>query len=300
MSLKKSFAALAVVPLLFGLAACSSQSRAESSAEKGSAENPVVLGVMDEAEPYWQEFLDAAADEDIHVELKNFTEGTLANDALADGSIDINQFQHIIFLAQYNDAKGSDLVPVGATAIFPLALYSTQFESVDEIPDGAEISVPFDETNLSRSLLVLQAAGLISLKDGGSPFSTVDDIEKDASTVEVVPVEPSLTSTTLPDVAGAIVNNNFAADAGLGAEELLTQDDPTDPSAFPYINIFATQADDAGEQVYADLVRIFQETDAVQQGGIDSYGDSAVLVDTPVDELLASLEETTAQVASSD
>ncbi|WP_437582935.1 MetQ/NlpA family ABC transporter substrate-binding protein [Paramicrobacterium sp. CJ85] len=300
MSLKKSFAALAVVPLLFGLAACSSQSRAESSAEKGSVENPVVLGVMDEAEPYWQEFLDAAAGEDIHVELKNFTEGTLANDALADGSIDINQFQHIIFLAQYNDAKGSDLVPVGATAIFPLALYSTQFESVDEIPDGAEISVPFDETNLSRSLLVLQAAGLISLKDGGSPFSTVDDIEKDASTVEVVPVEPSLTSTTLPDVAGAIVNNNFAADAGLGAEELLTQDDPTDPSAFPYINIFATQADDASEQVYADLVRIFQETDAVQQGVIDSYGDSAVLVDTPVDELLASLEETTAQVASSD
>lgn len=295
MSLKKHIAALTALPLLLGLAACSSSSD-DSSSPKGSADNPVVLGVMDEAEPYWQEFIDAAADEDIHVELENFTEGTLANDALVEGSIDGNQFQHIIFLAQYNESKGSDLVPVGATAIYPLGLYSTQYDSVDDIPDGSEISVPNDETNLSRSLLVLQSAGLLTLEDGGSPFSTTDDIIADESTVTVSPVEPSLSSTTLPDVAGAIVNNNFAADAGI-EDDLIAQDDPNDESAFPYINIFVTQADDADDPVWADLVRIYQETDAVQQGVIDSYGSSAVLVDTPVEDLVASLEETEKQVA---
>lgn len=262
-----------------------------SASGLGSESDPVRIGTVGASDPYWQTYVDAALEAGIHVELVDFGDYPQPNPALTAGEIDVNQFQHIIYLAEYNVASDEDLQPIGSTAIYPLGLYSTQYESTEDIPDGAKVAIPDDPSNLARSLLVLQSAGLITLKDGGSPFSTLNDVDESASRVEVTTLSAELTPTSLPDVAAAIINNDFVADAGLTADDAIAQDDPSDPNALPYVNVFATQADDADNPVLLELVKIFQDTQAVLDGVSESSGGTAEFLKIPAEELQASLAE---------
>jgi D-methionine transport system substrate-binding protein len=262
---------------------------------KGSPADPVKIGVVGASDPYWAVYQEAAADEGITIELIDFTDYAQPNPALTEGDLDLNQFQHIIYLAQYNTSAEEDLAPIGSTATYPLSLYSTKYASVEEIPDGETVAVPNDASNLARSLLVLQAAGLVELRDGGSPFSTIDDV-LDTSRVAVTTLEAALTPTSLPDVAAAIINNDFVEDAGLSFEDAIASDDPADPSAQPYINVFASRAEDKDNELYTRLVEIFQNTPAVTEGLIDVSGDTAVLVQTPAAELEESLATVQSQL----
>lgn len=277
----KLIAALAAAPLVIGLAACSAA---------GAAEDDVVrIGVVGKSDPQWPAFEEAAAEAGIDIELVDFADYTQPNPALTEGELDLNQFQHIVYLADYNVSSDADLTPIGATAIYPLGLYSLEYDSVEDIPAGETVAVPDDPSNLARALLVLQSAGLIELDGGGSIFSTVDDIDEANSKVEVTPLEASLTPTSLPDVAAAIINNDFVQDAGLTFADAIAQDDSSDPNALPYVNVFAARADDAGNETYLKLVEIFQTDPEVQAGLLEASGDTAVALTTPVDELADSL-----------
>jgi len=286
---RKSLAAALALPLILLLSACASGS-APADGASGSSD-PVRIGVVGAGDPYWQTYKDAAAAEGINVEIVNFDAYDQPNPALSAGELDLNQFQHIIYLATYNVKAGDDLVPVGATAIYPLGLYSTKYASVADIPAGGTIAIPNDESNQARALLVLQSAGLISLKNGGTIFSTPADIES-GSKVAVQAVAADFTASSLPDFAGAVVNNDFVAKSGLTKDQLLAQDDPADPAAFPYINIFAAKAKDADNPTYQKLVKIYQDTAAVQAGVLEASGGSAVLLKTPVSDLVSSLTKT--------
>ncbi|WP_430645770.1 MetQ/NlpA family ABC transporter substrate-binding protein [Agromyces sp. GXS1127] len=278
----KLIAALAAAPLVIGLAACSSAGAAEG-------DDVVRIGVVGKSDPQWPAFEEAAAEEGIEIELVDFADYTQPNPALTEGELDLNQFQHIVYLADYNVSADADLTPVGATAIYPLGLYSLEYGSVEDIPAGETVAVPDDPSNLARALLVLQSAGLIELDGGGSIFSTVDDIVEADSKVKVTPLEASLTPTSLPDVAAAIINNDFVQDAGLTFADAIAQDDPSDPNALPYVNIFAARADDAENETYLKLVEIFQTDPEVQAGLLEASGDTAVALTTPVEELVDSL-----------
>lgn len=276
-------AAASVVALLSGCAS--------SSGDAASADETVKIGVVGASDPYWETYKEAAADEGITVEIVDFAEYSQPNPALSEGEIDLNQFQHIVYLAQYNTASDDDLVPIGSTAIYPLGLYSTKYDDVDEIQKGETVAVSTDESNQARGLLVLQSAGLIELKDGGSIFSTIDDVDTDASKVKVTALEPSLTATSLPDVAAAVINNDFIENAGLTAADAIAQDDPSDANALPYVNIFAARAEDADNATYAKLVSIYQDTQAVLDGVQEKSGGTAVFLKTPVADLQSSLEK---------
>ena len=265
---------------------------------KGSASDPVKIGVVGASDPYWAEYVDAAAAEGISVELVDFASYELPNPALTEGELDLNQFQHIVYLAQYNEAAGQDLTPIGATAIYPLALYSTQYDSVEDIPAGSTVAVPNDASNLARSLLVLQSAGLIELKGGGSIFATLDDIDASASKVTVTAIEAALAPTSLPDVAAAIINNDFVGDAGLTFSDAIATDDPADPNALPYVNIFAAPAAEADNVLFQKLVQIYQNTKSVQDGVLEVSGGTAVLLQTPASDLVASLEKVQSDIRS--
>jgi D-methionine transport system substrate-binding protein len=300
-----AIAVLVVIAIIIGISvAVSNSSRAESGASAGnaiteglgSADQPVKIGVVGASDPYWDTYSDAAADAGISVEIVDFADYAQPNPALSEGDLDLNQFQHLIYLAQYNVSADEDLVPVGATAIYPLSLYSTQYGSVDEIQPGDTVAIPSDASNLARALLVLQTAGLVELKDGGSPFSTVDDVLP-SSTVKVTALEAALVPTSLPDVAAAVINNDFVEDAGLTFDDAIATDDPADESAKPYINIFAARADDKNNDVLLELVELFQSTTAVTDGLQETSGDTAVLVKTPVDELQKTLDEVQADYA---
>lgn len=263
----------------------------------GSDADPVKIGVVGASDPYWEVYKQATADAGISVEIVDFTDYAQPNPALTEGDLDLNQFQHIIYLAQYNESAGEDLAPIGATAIYPLGLYSTKYTSVDDIKEGETVAIPNDASNLARALLVLQASDLVELKDGGSPFSTVDDVLP-SSKVKVTTLDAALTPTSLPDVAAAIINNDFVEDAGLSFDDAIASDDPTDPSAQPYINIFAARAEDKDNEVLGELVKIFQNTKSVTDGLQETSGGTATLVTTPVDELVDSLKKVQSDYAS--
>ena len=280
----KILAALAAAPLVLGLAAC-----APGAAGDEGTDDVVTIGVVGKSDPQWPAFEEAAADAGITIELVDFADYTQPNPALTEGELDLNQFQHIVYLADYNVSADEDLTPVGATAIYPLGLYSTKYDSVKDIQAGDTVAVPDDPSNLARALLVLQSSGLIELEDGGSIFSTVADIDEANSKVKVTPLEASLTATSLPDLAAAVINNDFVEDAGLTFEDAIAKDDPSDPNALPYVNIFAARADDAENETYLELVEIFQTDPEVQAGLLESSGGTSVALTTPVSELAESL-----------
>ncbi len=284
---KKLLAALAVVPLATLLAGCAGASGAGGA---GGADDVVKIGVVGASDPYWADYKEAAAEEGIEVEIVDFADYAQPNPALSEGELDLNQFQHIVYLADYNVSSKQDLVPIGATAIYPLGLYSTKVDSIEDIKKGDTVAVPNDASNLARALLVLQSSDLIVLKDGGSIFSTLDDIDTGKSKVKVKALEASLTPTSLPDVAAAIINNDFVEKAGLKFEDALAKDDPSDPNALPYVNIFASRAEDKDNKTYKKLVEIYQESEEVQEGVLEISGGAAELVKTPVSDLTKSLE----------
>ncbi|MCS5724088.1 MetQ/NlpA family ABC transporter substrate-binding protein [Herbiconiux sp. CPCC 203407] len=284
----KALAAAAALPLIALLAGCAGPSGADTG-EGGEQTGPVRIGVVGASDPYWDVYKEAAADEGIEVEIVDFSDYAQPNPALTEGELDLNQFQHIVYLAQYNVSADEDLAPIGATAIYPLGLYSTKYDDVADIQEGDTVAVPNDESNLARGLLVLQSAGLVELKDGGSIFSTVDDIDEANSKVKVTTLDAALTPTSLPDVAAAIINNDFVEDAGLKAEDAIAQDDPSDPNALPYVNVFAAKAEDKDNETYKKLVEIYQNTPAVTDGVLEVSGGTAVLLKTPVADLEESL-----------
>lgn len=275
-SIRKSFAAAAAVAALtFSLAACGSDTEADGGADKGSEGNPVKIGVV-KRDDYWTTFEQAAEAEGIFVEVTDLADYQIPNRALADGEIDLNQFQHLLFLAQFNVEAGEELVPIAATAVYPLGVYSQKHDSIDSIESG-EVAVPNDPTNLARALLVLQDAGLVELKDGGSAFSTELDVLP-TSKVTVTPVDATQTVLALPDVEASVVNNDFLDEAGLKSDDAIFADDATSDAARPYINIWASRADEKDNDVYAQLVEIYKSDD-VQQGVIDASGGTAAIAD---------------------
>lgn len=263
-----------------------------------SAEDPVkvVLGTVGASDPYWETFKGAAKEAGIELEIKDFASYPLPNPALAEDELDANQFQHIVYLAEYNVANDDDLVPLGSTAIYPLGLYSQEYDDVADIPDGETVIVPDDDSNQARGLLVLQSAGLIELEDGGSIFSTVADVDTAASRVKVKALQADLTATSLPDVAAAIINNDFVEDAGLSFDDAIAVDDPSDPKAIPYVNIFAVRAEDKDNAVLARLVEVYQQTQAVLDGVDEASGGTAEFVTISRADLESSLREVEAQI----
>ena len=288
----KLLAALATVPLIAGLAACAAPAAGEAG------DDVVKIGVVGKSDPQWAAFEEAAAAEDITIELVDFADYAQPNPATTEGELDLNQFQHIVYLADYNVSAGEDLAPIGSTAIYPLGLYSLKYDSVKDIPAGETVAVPNDASNQARALLVLQSAGLIDLKSGGTIFSDLADIDEAKSKVEVTALEASLTPTSLPDVAAAIINNDFVEDTGLTFDDAIAKDDPSDPNALPYVNIFAARAEDQDDETYLKLVDIFQTDPDVQRALVDASGGTGVPIVTPVKDLEDSLAKVEADTKS--
>jgi D-methionine transport system substrate-binding protein len=288
----KILAALAALPLIASLAACATPAAGET------ADDVVKIGVVGKGDPQWAAFEEAAADEGIQIEIVDFADYAQPNPALTEGELDLNQFQHIVYLADYNVSAGEDLAPIGSTAIYPLGLYSLKYDSVKDIPAGETVAVPNDASNQARALLVLQSAGLIELKSGGTIFSDLADIDEAKSKVEVTALEASLTATSLPDVAAAIINNDFVEDTGLTFDDAIAKDDPSDPNALPYVNIFAARAEDQDDETYLKLVDIFQTDPDVQRALVDASGGTGVPIVTPVEDLEDSLAKVEADTKS--
>ncbi|WP_087010706.1 MetQ/NlpA family ABC transporter substrate-binding protein [Leucobacter sp. 7(1)] len=260
-------------------------------ASPAAEDTTVKIGVVPGGQPYWDTFIDAAADEGITVEIVDFAEYPQPNPLLSEGELDLNQFQHIAFLASHNVDADDDLVALGSTVIYPMNVFSSKHASLEDIPEGGTVAVPNDESNRARALLVLQKLGLIELKDGGNSGSTLDDILADKSKVKVTELDAAGIPGALPDVDAGVVNNDFVEPSGLKFSDSLGSDSADDVAAAPYTNIFAARAEDKDNETYLKLVDIYQNNADVQKAVKDYVGDGAVLLNTPAEDLAKTLKQ---------
>lgn len=266
--------------------------------EKGGKNNPVKIGVVGESGPQWATFQKLAEDEGIYTELVDFSDYQQPNPQLDAGQLDLNQFQHILFQALYNNESGSNLAAIGSTAIYPLGLYSQDYSSVEEIPEGSQIAVPNDGTNQARALGVLQSAGLIVLADGTQPLTaTPEDVDESASKVKVFPVAADQTARSLDDnqIAAAVINNDYVADTGLNPQDAIAQDDPEAESSKPFINVWTARDEDKANPVFLKIVEIAQSSE-VEADLQENSGGTAVIVHATPEELAGYLADAQAQL----
>ena len=277
------FVALAAVAAL-SLSACGGGSDDAGKALPSDIKT-VKIGVADAAESYWQVFKSEAKKElGIDVEFTNFSDYNQPNPALSQGELDLNEFQHLQYLANYNEKQGDDLQPIGATAVYPLPLYSTKHKSVDEIPQGGKIAIPNDPVNQARALGVLSEAGLIKLNTEPSTTLTPANVDKAASKVSVVAVDAKQTAQQVNDLDGAVVNNNYATAAKLSEDSIIAQDDPNSEVAKPYINIFVARAEDKDNETLQKLAAIYHEP-VVEEAVTKDLGSGAHFKDNSPQDL---------------
>lgn len=289
--MKKFVATLALLPLAVGLAACGSNSASTTAAAEGTAENPIKIGIVGESNEH-EAFIKAAAEEGLTVEIVDLGDYNQPNPALASGDIDVNWFQHIDYLSTYNVENNDTLQILGPTVVYPMALFSSKHSSIDAIPEGAEIAVPNDPSNLGRALLLLEANGLVKFtSDTTRP--TIDDLDTAASKVKVTPVDAAQTVLSMESVDGSVVNNDFIMDAGLNPSDALAQDDASSVGAKPYVNLFVTTDEKKDDETFKKLVDIFNTKPVLDAVAEVSEG-TAVQVDLSTEELRgiqAELEE---------
>ena len=269
---------------LFALAlsACGSKSHAskgDSSSESGqkteSAEAVTVkLGVVGSIyEDLWKPAKEALKDEGIDLELVQFSDYVTPNNALANGEIDLNSFQHRIYLQNEIDSHGYKIQNIGNTFIIPLNLYSRKLSSVKELKDGDTVAIPDDLTNGGRALKVLEAAGLIELDPNAAFNPTIDNIVKYNVGIKIEELKANVIPSALSDVTAAVVNGNYALDFGLKSDEAIYKVSVLDVEE--YWNLIAARTADLEDPdkaaVYEKVVKAFQspETEKVFK---DTYG----------------------------
>ena len=238
-----------------------------SGGDKGD-EVTVKLGVVGAVyEDLWKPAQDKLKDEGINLEIVQFSDYVTPNNALNNGDIDLNAFQHEIYLntevQQYNYA----IEPAGYTFIIPLNLYSNKVKSVDEIKDGDTIAIPDDLTNGGRALKVLAAAGLIELKLDASFSPTLDDIAKYNKQITIKELKANTIPSTLDDVTAGIINGNYALDFGLKTDDAIFKD--TSVNEVKYWNLVAARTsdlqDESKKEIFTKVIKAFQseETEKV-------------------------------------
>ncbi|WP_333648963.1 MetQ/NlpA family ABC transporter substrate-binding protein [Lacrimispora sp.] len=296
--MKKSLYVLTAALLAAGaLTACSggnaaapttaAQTEAETSAEASAAEETTTAEAAGELQdiivgatpaPH-AEILNAVKDvlkeEGYNLVIKEYTDYVQPNLALESGDLDANYFQHKPYLDQFNAEKGTDLVSAAAVHYEPFGIYAGKSDSLENLADGAQIAVPNDVSNEARALLLLADNGLIELKEGVGLEATKNDIVKNDKNFKIVEVEAAQLPRSLGDVDIAVINGNYAIEAGLKVSEALSVEDSKSTAATLYSNIVAVRAGEESTEKTAALVKALT-SETVKKFMEDTY-DGAVV-----------------------
>lgn len=243
------------------------------------ADGKITIGIVG-SDPAHDALKEVAAANDITVEYVDFSDYSQPNPALKSGDVDLNWFQHIAYLADYNNNSGDTITPVGSTSIYPLGLYSKKYHSLEQLSKGDEIAVPNDSINLSRSLNLLKQQGLVEFtKDTIAPTET--DLDAENSKVKVRPVSAEQTVLSMDSVAASVVNNDFLGRANIDPGSALAKDDPTQDSAKVYDNIFAATEANADNETLKKVASFYYDPKVLDAEKEESKGTA---VPTKVDQ----------------
>ncbi len=214
----------------------------------------------------------ALAKEGVDLKIKVFTDYVQPNVQVAEGRLDANFFQHQPYLNEFNASRGTDLVSIAGVHVEPFGAYSSKVKSLAELADGAQVVIPNDATNGGRALLLLQKTGLIKLKDATSITATVKDIVENPKNIKVRELEAATLPRVLNQVDLALINTNYALEAGLNPtkDALVIEGDDS-----PYVNILVTTSE---KKDNADLQKLAKalHSDAVKQFIVEKYKGAVV------------------------
>lgn len=219
---------------------------------------------------------DDLKDEGVDLEIKLFDDYPLLNIALESGDIDANFFQHTPYLESFKEESGSTITAVSKIHFEPLGIYPGKSKDLAEIKDGAQISIPNDATNGGRALLLLEANGLIELKEGVGVTATVNDITKNKHNLKIVELEAAQVPRSAQDVDFAVINANYALEAGFDVEKDALESEAIDSeSAEIYGNVVVVREEDAESAKTKALVEALK-TDKVRDFIKDNYEGAVV------------------------
>ncbi|MBO5452031.1 MAG: MetQ/NlpA family ABC transporter substrate-binding protein [Lachnospiraceae bacterium] len=208
---------------------------------------------------------DTLAAEGYDLQVVEYNDYVLPNTALEDGELDANFFQHQPYLDDFNAENGTHLVSVAAVHFEPFGLYAGKTDSIANLKDGAVVAVPNDTTNEARALLLLEAQGLIKLKEGAGLTATVLDIEENPLNLEIKEIEAAQLVRSLPDVDIAAINGNYAAEGGLNVADAIAVEASDSLAADTYANVIVVKEGNENSEKTQALVN------AVLSDGVKSY-----------------------------
>ena len=263
MKLKKFIAPLLVGVLAFAIAGCGSNTQTNNT--------PKEIKIGATAGPHAQ-VAEAVAKEakkqGIDLKVVEFSDYVTPDKALADGDIQLNAYQHVPFMENFNKQNGSNLVAIGKTLLVRMGLYSNSVHSVQDVPEGATVSIPNDPTNGGRALVLLAKAGLITLKDGVGFKATVADITSNPKNIKIQELEAAQLPRSLDDVTIAVIPMNYVQSAGLSVEKqgffFESKDEPLT------VIVLAVRSEDKDNETYKKIADIYK-SDAIKQFINDTF-----------------------------
>ncbi|WP_199614312.1 MetQ/NlpA family ABC transporter substrate-binding protein [Paenibacillus alkalitolerans] len=194
----------------------------------------------------------------IALEIIEFADYVQPNVQLYEKQLDANYFQHIPYLEQFNKDQNMDLVNVAGVHIEPFGAYSQKIKSADELSQGAKVAIPNDPSNAGRALALLEKNGLLTLKDGVGVSATVSDIVENPKGLEIQELDAAMLPRVLPDVELALINTNYALEAGFKPSEDSLFIEGSDS---PYVNVIAARPDNKDSDAIRKLVEALQSQD---------------------------------------
>ena len=257
---------------------------AESSATETTAETTASSGELQKivvgASPApHAEILKAANDvlkeKGYELEIKEYVDYIQPNLALESGDLDANYFQHLPYLESFNKENGTNLVSAGAIHYEPFGVYAGKTTSLDELQDGATIAVPNDTTNEARALLLLEAQGLIKLKEDAGLTATKNDIVENPKNLQLYEVEAAQLPRVIGDVDVAVINGNYAIEAGYKVSDALAVEASDSLAATTYGNVVAVRAGEENDPAIQALIEALTSDEV--KAFIESTYDGAVV-----------------------
>lgn len=212
------------------------------------------------------------------LEIIEYTDYVQPNLAVESGELDANYFQHITYMENFNEERKTNLVSAAAIHYEPLGLYPGKVKTIAELKDGAQIAVPNDVTNEARALLLLENQGLIKVKEGAGLKATVKDIVENPKNLKIVEIEAAQLPRSLEDVDMAVINGNYALQAGLSVTtDALAKEEKDSAAAQNYANVIAVKKGNEKDKGIKALTEVM-DSDKVKKFIEDTYKGTVVPV----------------------
>ena len=261
--MKRKMTLVLAIVLALSLASCGGSGQGGGEPSGGDTLTPVIVGATPVPHAEILEFIqDKMAAMGYDLQIVEFTDYVMPNQATESGELDANFFQHVPYMEDFNEKNGTHLVSVFPVHFEPYGLYPGKVAAISALHDGAIIAVPNDATNEARALQLLEAAGLIKLKEGAGLLATINDIVDNQKNLDIREIEAAAIPRMLEDVDMAVINGNFALQAGFNVGmDAVAVEDKESIGAVTYANPIVVKAGNESDPGVLALIEALKSDD---------------------------------------